>query len=143
MTEAVEIFGSSGPQEPARAGAKKANGKPKKKGKGMLRSFTKSDIKELERLLSGLESRKKVGKIEALAELTPSIIANIRKGWKPIEIAKVLKEQGRMASVRQTDVLRVLKLAFDSGDLTEDDVQNFKLGAIFKVSMDQVPEELM
>jgi hypothetical protein len=143
MTEAVEIFGSSGPQEPAKAGTKRSNGKPKKKGKGMLRSFTKSDIRELEKLLSSLESRKKVGKIEALMELAPSIIANIRKGWKPIEIAKVLKEQGRMASVRQTDVLRVLKLSFDAGDLSQEDVESFKLGAIFKVSMDQVPDELM
>jgi|GEM_PF-6863260 len=111
----------------------KKNGKPKKKARDLRRSFTKGDIRELEGLLGKLEAKTKVGKVEALRELAPMIIANIRKGWKPIEIAKVLKEEGRMASVRQTDILRTLKECFDNNEITEDDVQQHKLKAIFNV----------
>jgi IS30 family transposase len=138
MSETVENPGVGGAQDTAPKAAPKKNGKPKKKARDLRRSFTKSDIKELEGLLSKLEAKTKVGKAEALSELAPMIIANIRKGWKPIEIAKVLKEEGRMASVRQTDVLRVLKASFDEGALTEDDVQQYKLKAIFSVKMEQV-----
>jgi IS30 family transposase len=136
MSENVENAEIGGAQDNAPKAAAKKNGKPKKKARDLRRSFTKSDIRELESLLNKLEAKTKVGKSEALSELAPMIIANIRKGWKPIEIAKVLKEEGRMASVRQTDVLRVLKASFDEGALTEDDVQQYKLKAIFSVKMD-------
>jgi hypothetical protein len=136
MTENAEaaLFGNP-PESAPKVAAPKKNGKPKKKARDLRRSFTKSDIKELEGLLGKLEAKTKVGKHEALMALAPTIIANIQKGWKPIEIAKVLKEEGRMASVRQTDILRVLKLSFDAGDLTEEDVQKLKLKAIFTVKM--------
>lgn len=136
MSEATENPTVGEGQDTAPKASPKKNGKPKKKGRDLRRAFTKSDIKELESLLGKLEAKTKVGKDEALAELAPMIIANIRKGWKPIEIAKVLKEEGRMASVRQTDVLRVLKKSFDNGALTEEDVKNFKLKAIFSVKLD-------
>lgn len=139
MTEMdqTNMAGSAPEGQPKAAPAKK-NGKSKKKARDMRRSFTKSDIKELEGLLNKLEAKTKVGKHEALMELSSTIIANIRKGWKPIEIAKVLKEDGRMASVRQTDILRVLKLSFDAGELTEEDIQKLKLKAIFSVKMDPI-----
>lgn len=139
MSDNAENVGVPGTPDAPKAGGKKANGKGKKKGKELLRSFTKSDIKDLEKLLGSLEAKTKFGKLEALMELGPMIIANIRKGWKPIEIAKVLKEDGHMASVKQTDILRVLRASYDSGSLTEDDVQKFKLKAIFSVTMETGP----
>lgn len=141
MAETAEVTMVGGVSEAPKVVTPKKNGKPKKKARDLRRSFTKSDIKELEGLLNKLEAKTKVGKVEALMELAPMIIANIRKGWKPIEIAKVLKEDGRMASVRQTDILRVLKDSFDNGDLTEADVQQHKLKAIFSVKMEPAATE--
>jgi IS30 family transposase len=144
MSETAEttLFGAP-PETTPKVVTPKMKGKPKKKARDLRRSFTKSDIKELEGLLNKLEAKTKVGKVEALMELAPMIIANIRKGWKPIEIAKVLKEDGRMASVRQTDILRTLRNCFDNGELTEADVQQHKLKAIFSVKMEEVvtPEQ--
>lgn len=140
MSDAAENPGAAGATETSRANAKKGNGKDKKKkSKDLLRSFSKSDIRDLEKLLGSLEAKTRVGKLEALMELAPMIIANIRRGWKPIEIAKVLKEEGHMASVRQTDILRVLRASFDAGNLTEDDVQQFRLKAIYSVTMETEP----
>ncbi len=122
---------------PAPDAAGKNGKKPgKKKPKAQLRAFVQQDIRDLEGILKNLESKTKMTKEEALEKLTPSIIANIRKGWKPIEIAKVLKTEGRMAAVRQTDILRVLKLALDEGSITEDDVRLYKLKAIMSIKED-------
>lgn len=139
MSDTAENLGLAASSGTPKASNKKGNGKNTKKGKDLLRSFTKGDIRELEKLLSGLEAKTKVGKFEALMELAPMIIANIRKGWRPIEIAKVLKDNGRMASVRQTDILRVLRASFDSGNLSEEDVQKYKLKAIYTVKMEAEP----
>jgi IS30 family transposase len=142
MTENAETALFGAPPEPTpKVVTPKKNGKPKKKARDLRRSFTKGDIRELEGLLSKLEAKTKVGKVEALRELAPMIIANIRKGWKPIEIAKVLKEEGRMASVRQTDILRTLKECFDNNEITEDDVQQHKLKAIFSVKIETTSTE--
>jgi hypothetical protein len=93
--------------------------------------FEMEDVNKFESVLKSTEPQNKLDKHAVLMKLTSTIVDCIKKGIRPVEIARILKDEG--LSTRKNDILYVVQKAFEKGQLTEDDLIKFRLQSALKV----------
>ncbi|GAB6058444.1 hypothetical protein [Desulfonatronum parangueonense] len=100
--------------------------KPKSK-----RLFEMTDVEKFESILKSAEPQRMLDKHAVLMKLTQTILDCIRKGIRPAEIARILRDGGM--STRKNDILYVVQKAFEEKLLTEDEIRKFRLQNALKV----------